>query len=581
MTPPHTSLATPPPATPLRPIKILIIDDETQILLLLRAALEKSGFIVFSLNDPRQAVETAQREKPDIVLSDLMMPIQDGYSVVAAMRKDPRTAAIPVALLTAAPSTDNLSRAFASGIVGYFEKPFHPARLPKQLRKLLADLEQRPNQLFGMLRHTPLQVVLHFLETQKRSGIFSLLAEKKEGRIVMQNGRVTEASFGQDGEAPLDAVARMQATSDGEFAFVALDGASADIISLDEEPLEIPAEEVLDATDFVEAESVPEVSLEALRKERVVIVDDDAEITRLLSRHFKNVGFDVSTATSGRVGLEMILELRPDIILSDMAMPGLDGWQLYHRVRADYRVNETRFIFLSGQSGFEQTLRALGVDAEGFFEKGVLLSSIVRRIDQILTPRRDFEAMVAAPMFPEYASRIAPLGMKYVLKTLGEKHATATLRVENLWHKLTCTIAAGKLLGCIDEGLVHAAGGDAFLELCATVNGEFTLTAGAPAAKPLGPLTELVTWAESQLTETERQVMDTHLVSARQLLFDPGLLDFYASVAPGQSQPVIDAVRLGKSPKEILSSLDMSPLEIEEVLKDLVRKRVVKLGGEG
>ena len=74
--------------------------------------------------------------------------------------------------------------------------------------------------------------------------------------------------------------------------------------------------------------------------------------------------------------------------------------------------------------------------------------------------------------------------------------------------------------------------------------------------------------------------MDTYLVSAPLLQFNAALLDFYVSVAAPEVQPVLAAVRTGASPKAIIASLDMSPLEIEEVLKDLVRKHVIVFDGE-
>jgi hypothetical protein len=268
------------------------------------------------------------------------------------------------------------------------------------------------------------------------------------------------------------------------------------------------------------------------------------------------------------------------LILSDVAMPIIDGWQLFHRVRSDYRVNETRFVFLSGQTGFESKLRALGVDAEAFFEKGVLFGQILKRIDQILAPRRDLDALLTRPLSAPFTSRISPLGIKYVLRHLGSHKRSAEVRVENLWHKLRAVIVDGELAACSDEGLVASTGLDAFYELCSLTTGELTLTPGAGSGASLGNLNALITAAEEKLTESERQVMDTHLVSAPMLKFNPQLLDFYTQVAPDSAQAVLAGVRQGRSPKEIIAALDMSPLEIEDILKDLARKHVIMFDGE-
>ena len=565
--------------TAARPIRVLVVDDETQILFLVRATLEKSGFTVVTLSDPRQVVDLAQREKPDLILSDLMMPMMNGYGVVAALRQDPRTAAIPVAFLTAAPTHENLSKAFSSGIVGYFEKPFHPAKLGAQLRRLLSDLEQRPTQLFGVLRHTPIALVLDFLQQQKRTGVLNLTAKAGAGKVVIAQGRITEASFGDETDAT-QAIAHMKSEREGDFAFVSLDGAAEDVIELDPHS---GAHLELDEIDIVDEDgsAIPEVAdLEAVRSEKLLIVDDDKDLVRLLEKHFTHAGFEVATASNGRDGLELAIELRPDLMLSDVAMPQIDGWQLFHRIRSDYRVNETRFVFLSGQTGFEGKLRALGVDAEAFFEKGVLFGQILKRVDQILAPRRDLDLLLSRPISAPFTSRISPLGIKHVLRQLGLHQRSAELRVENLWHKLRATIVGGELATCIDEGLVPSRGKQAFLELCSLTTGEITLSPGAGSGVSLGALGKLVSLAEEALTEAERQVMDTHLVSAPNLKFNPQLLDFYAQVAPDSAQAVIAGVRTGSSPREIIAALDMSPLEIEDILKDLARKHVIVFDGE-
>lgn len=565
--------------TPARPIRVLVVDDETQILLLVRATLEKSGFVVVTLNDPRQIVELAQREKPDLILSDLMMPMMNGYGVVAALRQDPRTAAIPVAFLTAAPTHENLSKAFSSGIVGYFEKPFHPAKLGTQLRRLLSDLEQRPTQLFGVLRHTPVGLVLDFLQMQKRTGVLSLTTKAGEGKVVITQGRISQASFGAETDATA-AISRMKSETEGDFAFVALDGAAEDVIELD--PIAAHGEE-LDEIDIVDDDgsAIPEVSeLEAVRSEKLLIVDDDKDLVRLLEKHFLHAGFEVTTANNGRSGLELAIKVRPDLILSDVAMPEIDGWQLFHRIRSDFRVNESRFVFLSGQTGFEGKLRALGVDAEAFFEKGVLFGQILKRVDQILAPRRDLDLILSRPISAPFTSRISPLGIKHVLRQLGTHQRSAELRVENLWHKLRAVIVGGELAACTDEGLVPATGKEAFFELCSLTTGEITISPGAGSGASLGALGTLVTQAENKLTEAERQVMDTHLVSAPSLRFNPQLLDFYAQVAPDSAQSVIAGVRAGRSPREIIAVLEQSPLEIEDILKDLARKHVIMFDGE-
>ena len=81
--------------------KVLVVDDDAFIRTLLRAWLQESGYGVVTASDGQQAIEQVKREKPDIVLLDLMMPNLDGYSVVKWLRRQEATHHLPIIILSA------------------------------------------------------------------------------------------------------------------------------------------------------------------------------------------------------------------------------------------------------------------------------------------------------------------------------------------------------------------------------------------------------------------------------------------------------------------------------------------------
>lgn len=562
--------------------KVLIVDDESQILMLLKATLEKSGFAVTATNDPRRVQELALRDHPHLVLSDLMMPFMDGYGVAASLRKDPRTSTIPIAFLTAAPTSENLPKAFSHGVVGYFEKPFHPAKLGDQLRRLLQAVSDGPNKVFGSLRNTPLDVLLQSMIKQRRTGVLNLTGQSR-GQIVFRAGAVIDALY--EGKRGADGVDGMRGLTDGEFELSGFDGAAEDLVEVDSEAFEevtpeaIQAAEQLKNADDADAQpDAPLLDTDALEMvERVLVIDDDPSIAQLLAKGLVNAHFEVDVASNGALGLEKAIATRPDLILCDIMMPEMDGWQLFHRLRSDYRINETRFVFLSCYSGFEDRLKALGVQAEAYLAKGILLSQVMTRIAQILEPRRAFRRIAEKGFAAPYNGRIAPLGIKFVLSVLANSKASGELRVENVWHKLSLRVSNGQPVAAEDQGLVKLTGFDAFLQLCGQSMGEITFEQAAPLSESaeLGGMSELMAQAEEHLTVHEQRVIETQLVTAPSLRIDPQLLDFYMTVAPERVMPILQAVKQRLSPRDIIASLDISPLEIEEVLKDLVRKRIV------
>jgi CheY-like chemotaxis protein len=81
--------------------RVLVIDDEPDVRWLLRLSLERVGHEVLLAEDGLRGVAMAQRQRPDVIVLDLMMPVMDGYGVLEALAKDGRTSALPVLVLTA------------------------------------------------------------------------------------------------------------------------------------------------------------------------------------------------------------------------------------------------------------------------------------------------------------------------------------------------------------------------------------------------------------------------------------------------------------------------------------------------
>ena len=103
--------------------KILCVDDDRIINKLLSHFLERQGFEVRTANNGQEAIEIAQEWLPDLIITDLMMPIMDGFQTTAALRADPGTRHIPIVAFTAMPEANALARAQEVGIDRLVPKP--------------------------------------------------------------------------------------------------------------------------------------------------------------------------------------------------------------------------------------------------------------------------------------------------------------------------------------------------------------------------------------------------------------------------------------------------------------------------
>ena len=178
------------------------------------------------------------------------------------------------------------------------------------------------------------------------------------------------------------------ATSEGDFVLAGVDHTQSEVIELGDTDLAVDVEPV-DDPEEIQPEPV------ALGP-RILIVDDEPDIRNVLKRAFESRGYDVTAAASGHQAIKLALEIRPDAIVCDVMLPEMDGWQIYHQLRADYRVNEARFLFLSAFPDLEQKMRAIGVDADAYVAKGTLLRNMIKRVDQLLEPRKMFKTLIGA-----------------------------------------------------------------------------------------------------------------------------------------------------------------------------------------
>lgn len=117
--------------------KVLVIDDEKEILVLLKVRLERAGYAVSLASDGRTGVRQAEEEAPDVILLDLMMPEMDGFQVCKQLKMTQRTAQIPVVALTALGEEESAKKALKLGIKAYIVKPFDSEMLLSALKDAL------------------------------------------------------------------------------------------------------------------------------------------------------------------------------------------------------------------------------------------------------------------------------------------------------------------------------------------------------------------------------------------------------------------------------------------------------------
>lgn len=119
---------------------VLVVEDETDVVDLLRYNLTKAGFTVLIANDGLQGLEIARKNRPDIMVLDLMLPGMDGKAVCKALKKDSDTESLPIVMLTAKSEPSERVAGLELGADDYVTKPFSPRELVLRVQALLRRL---------------------------------------------------------------------------------------------------------------------------------------------------------------------------------------------------------------------------------------------------------------------------------------------------------------------------------------------------------------------------------------------------------------------------------------------------------
>ncbi|HEX7837920.1 MAG TPA: response regulator [Kofleriaceae bacterium] len=210
---------------------VLVADDDAWILRMVATVLQKRGYSVETAADGEDALHRALARTPDLLITDVMMPKMDGWSLVRNLRAHSDLALLPVIFLTALSSEDDRIRGFRLGADDYVTKPFRfeelDLRIAKTLRRSQASVQETRDHLGGSglrgdLSQVGLSSLLILIEMERKTGLLQLrVPGGPSAQILVRDGKVVHARIDDAGE-PVDAecIYYLLTWSAGEFEFV-------------------------------------------------------------------------------------------------------------------------------------------------------------------------------------------------------------------------------------------------------------------------------------------------------------------------------------------------------------------------
>jgi len=185
-----------------------------------------------------------------------------------------------------------------------------------------------------------------------------------------------------------------------------------------------------------------------MSSERLLLVDDEENLRSMLQAALRHNGFDVVSVATGRAALDAVEEQEPDLVVLDILLPDLDGFDVCHRLRADGRT--TPVLFLTARDGTEDKVRGLTLGGDDYLVKPFSLDELVARVHAVLRrtgPARDEGALLrcADLSLDDEAHRVVRAGeevalsptefslLRYLLVNQGRVLSKAQI-LDHVWH---------------------------------------------------------------------------------------------------------------------------------------------------
>ena len=342
-----------------------------------------------------------------------------------------------------------------------------------------------------------------------------------------------------------------------------------------------------DAALFEVSEVVTAPALEALTPSTstglppplVLVVDDDEALVKIYSSFLARNGARVETASDGQAGYERAVKVRPDAIVSDIMMPNVDGWGFLTLVRHDMRIRDTKFLLLSCHGEYLERLKTLDAGADAYLEKGLRGDEVARHVDNALSFRRQLAATLKPGL--TFSGQLATYGVRPLLRALAQAGLSGVLTLEDRFGRYLVQLEMGRLMATLAAvGDTERSGDEAFTVILNLDDAAFDFESDVLMLVDEEPrqMDDVIDVVGAALNRRRALAEERMFASDAKLIANDQLATFYSLVCPKAARPVADALCHGVAPRDVMATSDASPLLIESVVRDLLRKGVAHFG---
>jgi PAS domain S-box-containing protein len=397
--------------------KILLVEDNDINRDMLSRRLERKGYQVIVAVNGEESVTKTVSDRPDIVLMDLHLPVLDGWAATRQIKANPQTQNIPVIALTADANAGEREKALAAGCDDYETKPIDLPRLLEKIDKLLAPPASPPSptQNSSPDRHMQ-QILLAHLRYQLDPPIdrivgytdllLAALNERQQSdlSIDIQKIHLAGTQLLQLVRAILSPVLMeiqyqeidlLTPTLRREiltplstiigYCELLLEEANLDMIP-DLEQIQTAARDLLDIVNTLDRPIDPSAVAQlpakptipqapeatprspVFRESRILVVDDDAANSSLLSKHLTRLGSQVAIATTEQA-THALATMPCDLVMLDISLPQSGGWQVLEQIHSHQQWRQIPVLLLADPDELDLVVRGIAMGATDYVTK--------------------------------------------------------------------------------------------------------------------------------------------------------------------------------------------------------------------
>lgn len=562
-----------PPAERPTPLAALVVGEDAIAMALAESKGTKEGdaeatlasFACERTGDPSYAMDIARGMLPDVVVVD--GDIDGATELVEQLLDEPVTDAVPIVVLTRGTAQDRGARFVALGVARTLAKPVSAEELAKACRE---SIEQHVGRTERVTLGEPTieQLAERLSDEMKRALVDAVEENGKNRRIPLGAGtEVLAAVWG--------AVARVRevvsARSEGAVRFVPFGPEGAIALA----PWLHPDGPGAERWAGRGRGAALDVKLDG---RRVVVADDDPGVTWFIADLLRTAGCVVHEAFDGEAALDLAFKVSPELVVSDVLMPKMDGFALCRALKHDVALRDTPIILLSWKEDLLQRVRELGAGASAYLRKESDARAILSRVREAMWPRARIENRLRES--GEVRGRLDGITVSTLLQLVCAARVDARVTLRDATHLYEVEIRGGaprRTSRTTGDGMFERGPG-IFAAMLGIGSGRFVV---APAADAIDGDAE-TTLAE-QLAEplaaargAARVLTGARMAGVDGVGVDLTDLASYLRATFEPARGLVTRLAEGGSPRRMLLDGEVAPALLEELLVDLAGRGAVR-----